>query len=252
MKNTSEYPEPLAGAVALAALLSSCATPSCSAGAAAETRRLPGRRRPAAAPGAGYRDQLAPDGFARFLDRGAWFADAHYGHAFTVTAAGHATMLTGAYPHRSGIIGNDWRDPATGERGLLHRRHRAPPTSATRPSSSTAPARRTCKAETVGDVLRRVDAAVQGDRHLRQGPRRHPARRQDRHRLHVHERERAVRVQHLLHEAAPGLGRRLQRRASPRTATSRPSGSRCWPTPPMPSRCPTASRGSARAAASCR
>src|SRR3954467_15421455 len=62
-----------------------------------------------------YRDQLAPDGFARFLERGAWFADAHYGHAFTVTAAGHATMLTGAYPHRSGIIGNDWRDVNTGE-----------------------------------------------------------------------------------------------------------------------------------------
>ena len=47
-----------------------------------------------------YRDQLAPDGLARFLDRGAWFTDAHYGHAFTVTAAGHATMLTGAYPNR--------------------------------------------------------------------------------------------------------------------------------------------------------
>src|SRR5882672_8809756 len=46
-----------------------------------------------------YRDQLAPDGLRRFLDRGAWFSDAHYGYAFTVTAAGHATMLTGAYPH---------------------------------------------------------------------------------------------------------------------------------------------------------
>src|SRR5687768_17379202 len=61
-----------------------------------------------------YRDQLAPDGLARFLDRGAWFADAHYGHALTATAPGHATMLTGAYPHRSGIIGNDWRDVNTG------------------------------------------------------------------------------------------------------------------------------------------
>src|SRR5213080_2080097 len=56
-----------------------------------------------------YRDQLAPDGLARFLDRGTWFADAHYPYAFTVTAAGHATMLSGAYPHRSGIIGNEWR-----------------------------------------------------------------------------------------------------------------------------------------------
>ena len=63
----------------------------------------------------GYRDQLAPDGFARFLDRGAWFADAHYKHSFTVTAAGHATMLTGAYPHRTGIINNEWRDAASGK-----------------------------------------------------------------------------------------------------------------------------------------
>ena len=62
-----------------------------------------------------YRDQLGPDGFNRFLQRGAWFADAHYGHAYTVTAAGHATILTGAYPHRTGIIGNEWRDRATGE-----------------------------------------------------------------------------------------------------------------------------------------
>ena len=62
-----------------------------------------------------YRDQLAPDGFARFLDRGAWFTQARYAQAFTVTAAGHATMLTGAYPDRTGIIGNEWRDRATAE-----------------------------------------------------------------------------------------------------------------------------------------
>ena len=62
----------------------------------------------------GYRDQLAPDGFARFLDRGRWFADAHYGHGHTVTAAGHSVMLTGAHPQRTGIISNEWRDPATG------------------------------------------------------------------------------------------------------------------------------------------
>src|SRR6188474_344407 len=62
-----------------------------------------------------YRDQLAPDGLRRFLDRGAWFADAHYRHANTQTAPGHATMLTGAYPHRTGIIANEWRNPATGE-----------------------------------------------------------------------------------------------------------------------------------------
>jgi predicted AlkP superfamily pyrophosphatase or phosphodiesterase len=52
---------------------------------------------------ADYRDQLAPDGFRRFLDRGAWFTEANYGHSFTVTAAGHAAVLTGAYPHRTEI-----------------------------------------------------------------------------------------------------------------------------------------------------
>ena len=104
-----------------------------------------------------YRDQLAPDGFARFLDRGAWFANAHYGHAFTVTAAGHATMLTGAYPHRTGIIGNDWRDPVTAEpvycTGDTSATYIDHPTNAL---DGTSP--KNLKAETVGDVLRRVDS----------------------------------------------------------------------------------------------
>lgn len=103
----------------------------------------------------GYREQLSPDGFARFLDRGAWFPNAHYGHAFTVTAAGHATMLTGAYPHRTGIIGNEWRDIHTGENQYC-----TGDTSATyighktNPLDGTSP--KNLKVETVGDVLRRA------------------------------------------------------------------------------------------------
>ncbi len=103
-----------------------------------------------------YRDQLAPDGFARFLQRGSWFSDAHYGHGFTVTAAGHATMLTGAYPHRTGIIGNDWRVRETGE--LMYctgdERHQYIGNS-TKKLDGTSPAN--LKAETVGDMLRRAD-----------------------------------------------------------------------------------------------
>ncbi|MBI2771173.1 MAG: alkaline phosphatase family protein [Burkholderiales bacterium] len=106
----------------------------------------------------GYRDQLAPDGFARFLDRGAWFSDAHYGHAFTVTAAGHATMLTGAYPHRSGIIGNEWRDQTTGaevyntgDTRYTYIGHKTNALDGTSPNN--------LKVETVGDVLRRVNPA---------------------------------------------------------------------------------------------
>ena len=104
-----------------------------------------------------YRDQLAPDGFARFLDRGAWFADAHYGHAFTVTAPGHATMLTGAYPHRTGIIGNAWRNAAgqveycTGDAVHKYIGH------ATRKLDGTSP--KNLRVETLGDVLRAVNPA---------------------------------------------------------------------------------------------
>jgi predicted AlkP superfamily pyrophosphatase or phosphodiesterase len=102
-----------------------------------------------------YREQLQPDGFARFLDRGTWFADAHYGYAYTVTAAGHATMLSGAYPHRSGIIGNEWRDVATGEpRYCTGDTRYTYIGNATNKLDGTSPAN--LRAETVGDVLRRV------------------------------------------------------------------------------------------------
>lgn len=108
---------------------------------------------------ADYRDQLAPDGLRRFLDRGAWFADAHYGHAFTVTGAGHAVMLTGAYPNRTGIIGNDWRDRASGEAVYCtgdathtYLENKTPPLAGTSP--------RNLQVETVGDVLRRAHPAA--------------------------------------------------------------------------------------------
>ena len=105
-----------------------------------------------------YRHQFGPDGFRRFLERGTWFHNAHYGHAFTVTAAGHAVMLTGAYPHRTGIIGNDWRDPATGEvqyntgdpdHGYIGHK--------TGKLDGTSP--RNLRAETLGDVLKSVNPA---------------------------------------------------------------------------------------------
>ncbi|ANH70796.1 hypothetical protein ABE85_21360 [Mitsuaria sp. 7] len=101
----------------------------------------------------GYRDQLQPDGFKRFLDRGAWFAKAYYGHGYTVTAAGHSIMLSGAYPQRSGIIGNEWRDPQT----AAPQYNTADPRyqyigNKTEPLAGTSPDN--YKVETVGDVLR--------------------------------------------------------------------------------------------------
>jgi len=53
-------------------------------------------------------------GFRRLLDHGAVFTDANLEHYPTVTAVGHSTMLSGATPSVSGIIGNDWFDRGLG------------------------------------------------------------------------------------------------------------------------------------------
>jgi predicted AlkP superfamily pyrophosphatase or phosphodiesterase len=54
------------------------------------------------------------DGIKRLLTEGAVFTDANLEHYPTVTAVGHATMLSGATPSVHGIIGNDWFDRETG------------------------------------------------------------------------------------------------------------------------------------------
>lgn len=48
-------------------------------------------------------------GFRRFLEEGHRFAGATHAHAHTETAAGHATISTGVFPSRSGIVANDWK-----------------------------------------------------------------------------------------------------------------------------------------------
>lgn len=105
-----------------------------------------------------YRDQFAPDGFRRFLDRGTWFSAAHYRHALTVTATGHATFLTGALPSATGILSNEWRDPftgqavyCTGDEAHTYIGHR------TNRLDGTSP--RNLRAESLGDILRRASPA---------------------------------------------------------------------------------------------
>lgn len=56
-----------------------------------------------------FRDEYTA-GLKQLLNDGAVFTDANLEHYPTVTAVGHATMLTGALPSVSGIIGNDWFD----------------------------------------------------------------------------------------------------------------------------------------------
>src|SRR5262249_18654543 len=49
-------------------------------------------------------------GFRYLMERGAWFVDAHYDHYPLFTGPGHAVILTGAEPCKSGIVSNDWWD----------------------------------------------------------------------------------------------------------------------------------------------
>ncbi|MCS6861442.1 MAG: alkaline phosphatase family protein [Abditibacteriales bacterium] len=57
-----------------------------------------------------FDDLFGEGGFKRLMERGAWFTNAHYGHATTYTAAGHAVIATGAYANRNGMVSNDWHD----------------------------------------------------------------------------------------------------------------------------------------------
>src|ERR1700751_5415470 len=57
-----------------------------------------------------YRDQFGDGGFRLFLDRGADFTDCNFVCANTRTAAGHATLFTGAYSDGHGLMANDWWD----------------------------------------------------------------------------------------------------------------------------------------------
>jgi len=60
-----------------------------------------------------YRGQFGQGGLRRLLDEGATFGNAHQAHGVTVTAVGHASILSGAYPYQHGVIGNNWIDPVS-------------------------------------------------------------------------------------------------------------------------------------------
>ena len=60
-----------------------------------------------------YLDRFAPvfkGGLARLAEQGVFFVDGHQDHAVTNTGPGHASISTGVYPSRSGIITNQWFD----------------------------------------------------------------------------------------------------------------------------------------------
>ncbi len=57
-----------------------------------------------------YRADFKGEGFNLFLDHGAYFPDCYFDYGNLVTAAGHATIGTGAYTDGHGIAANEWWD----------------------------------------------------------------------------------------------------------------------------------------------
>ncbi len=143
-------------------------------------------------------------GLKRLLSDGAVFTDASLEHYPTVTAVGHATMLTGATPSVSGIIGNDWFDRKHGGVGHERLRPRGDPAgSAHRQRGIAAAAAREHVGRRDQDGLgpaRGASRRAAGDRRLAQGSRGHPAGRpRRRRRLLVGHQDRQLRHQHVLH-----------------------------------------------------
>ena len=100
-----------------------------------------------------YRDQFGQGGFRRLLEQGASFSNAHQAHGVTVTAVGHAAILSGAYPYQHGVIGNNWIDPL--KKTSVYCTEDAAYTyigEQTKPGDGTSPAK--LKVDTLGDQMR--------------------------------------------------------------------------------------------------
>src|SRR4051794_26487428 len=54
-------------------------------------------------------------GFKRLQQEGAWFSNCHYPYAYTITAPGHASLVTGTSAYKHGVVANDWYDRASAE-----------------------------------------------------------------------------------------------------------------------------------------
>jgi len=56
-----------------------------------------------------YEPALTAGGFRRFMDQGRRYTQASHAHGMPETAPGHATLATGVFPSRHGIVSNTWR-----------------------------------------------------------------------------------------------------------------------------------------------
>jgi predicted AlkP superfamily pyrophosphatase or phosphodiesterase len=62
-----------------------------------------------------FKDRFGPDGFRYLLDNGVAYTNAHFRHSTTLTAVGHATLVTGGHAAQHGMAGNRWYNRETGQ-----------------------------------------------------------------------------------------------------------------------------------------
>ncbi len=89
-----------------------------------------------------FQRYIGRDGFNRIAREGAVFSRCYYRHANNITGPGHATLLTGCYPWKTGIVGNDFCDTRAGVCGYC-----ADDRSGTKSASNL-------EVPTLGDLLR--------------------------------------------------------------------------------------------------
>ncbi len=63
-----------------------------------------------------FGDLFVANGLRRLMRDGASWTQSNYDHFPTYTAPGHGSMMTGAYPAETGIVGNEWPDRVTGKK----------------------------------------------------------------------------------------------------------------------------------------
>ncbi len=115
-----------------------------------------------------FRPYFGEGGFRRLLEGGADFQNAHYRHGITVTAPGHAQILSGVFANVHSIIGNEWLDRASWEQ-INSVEDRASPLVGINPAElgpaqakapeKTGRSPRNFSALTVGDQLKQRDGA---------------------------------------------------------------------------------------------
>ncbi|MCG3126143.1 MAG: Calcium-transporting ATPase [Phycisphaerae bacterium] len=102
---------------------------------------------------------LADDGFFRRVERdGLSYSNCRHMHAGTFTAPGHAVIMTGAYPHLTGIINNDWHDRRLNRQAYCVEDADAPLVGAEMADPSEGISPRQLLVPTVGDALKLATA----------------------------------------------------------------------------------------------